>query len=148
MMKGETFILPEHEDFFWYICASLPFGLKFDVDGTVKTLTDIYSVHGLGFDGGGAFYGWDSFVMKPYLVPVAEDNIESVAGSLCSLRESGAYGVSGLKSLLRAQTSSLLRSISDHIDLYGFVERGLALPAGNSLYSDNSLQAGGSDKKL
>lgn len=128
------FKIKPNKELYEYICASLPFGLKFNVDGKIKTLSDIYSVNGLGFNNTGSFYGWNSFKMKPYLISITKNNIGGIIEKTNGFRESSACSFSNIESLLQMQGSLLSYFVSHHIDIYGLIEKDLALPAKNGLY--------------
>ena len=121
----------------------LQYGVKMYVDGTfnhggkVRTLTDIFSDSGLGFDNNGAFYGWNSFVMKPYLRPMSSMKKEE------------------LKEFTKFTSLSMHRFICDatntdhwyntyeeedwlnahHFDYRRLIEKGLAIEAPEGMYN-------------
>lgn len=49
------------------IASRILYGVKVKCDGEVKTVDTVYSDKGLGFVGSSAFYGYNSFDIKPCL---------------------------------------------------------------------------------
>ena len=113
----------------------LQYGIKVNVDGSIKTLTDIYSDMGFGFDNNGVFYGHKSFEMKPYLRPLSSMTEAEVTQieMLGWRRDEYTKEIWGSADL--SQALSLIDWLNAHyFDYHHLIEKGLALEAPADMY--------------
>lgn len=100
-----------------------------DVDGKCKVLCGIQSDVGLCFDNSNAFYGWESFNMKPYLRPMSsmtDDEWEEYKDLLYCVKyaDNTLLAVNMFNSWLNEH----------HFDYRGLIDKGLAIEAPKGMY--------------
>ena len=134
------------------LCSRLPYGVKCEVSDKnickIYTLTDIHK-GGCGFEHNGAFYGFKSFIIKPYLRSISSMTEEEfvyfmgLRGKMLKSYEIQNMMKEAFNMPQSIEIGTTLGNYSNkidwlnkyHFDYHGLIPKGLALEAPEGMYN-------------